>query len=493
MFDPPADDRPADEVNRADSERDLDHPPEPPTAPTPAADPSLPATPIESWRAPEVPVAPAAPTAWSPPEPWRPADPGPAATSARAAEPDAAWAPPTAVPEPPSTWAAGSAAEPAATWASPAAGSEPPSTWVPPAPTAPGPPRGRGRPVLAALVVVSLAASGFAVVRSSRNHTTTIVRTTTASSNSTDSTAQTTPAVVATGDTSEPVAAVATALAPSVVQIETSQGLGSGVIYDSAGHILTAAHVVAGAAGTVTVRLADGATRTGTVVGSDTTADVAVVKIDLSGTKAKVARLATGTPLQVGQLAVAIGSPFGLDQTVTSGIVSAVDRAVQTSNGAAIDMVQTDAPINPGNSGGPLADREGRVIGINDQIETESGTSSGVGFAIPIDTAKAVADKLVAGQPVTFAFLGVQTQDAGQGVVGDGALIVSVESGSPAEQAGIHEGDIVTQIDGTTVDSSTTLSGRIRSMQPGAKVTLTVTRNGTTHTITVTLGSTPAA
>ena len=103
-------------------------------------------------------------------------------------------------------------------------------------------------------------------------------------------------------------------------------------------------------------------------------------------------------------------------------------------------MVQTDAPINPGNSGGPLADLEGRVIGINDQIESESGSSSGVGFAIPIDTAKAVADKLVAGQPVTFAFLGVQTQDSGQGVVGNGALIVSVESGSPAEKAGIAAG-----------------------------------------------------
>ena len=284
---------------------------------------------------------------------------------------------------------------------------------------------------------------------------------------------------------------MAAALAPSVVQIETSQGLGSGFIYDSAGHILTAAHVVSGAGDTVTVRLADGTDphrhgrrrRRGT--------DVAVVKVDLSGTKATAASLAVGDPLQVGQTAVAIGSPFGLDQTVTAGIVSAVDRAMQTTNGA-IDMVQTDAPINPGNSGGPLADLQGRVIGINDQIESASGSSSGVGFAIPIDTAKAVADKIVAGQPVTFAFLGVQTQDSGQGVVGNGALIVSVESGSPAEKAGVQQGDVVTKIGTTTIDDSTTLSARIREASPGDVVKLTVERNGSEKTLTVTLGSTSA-
>jgi putative serine protease PepD len=191
----------------------------------------------------------------------------------------------------------------------------------------------------------------------------------------------------------------------------------------------------------------------------------------------------------VGQTAVAIGSPFGLDQTVTAGIVSAVDRAMQTTNGA-IDMVQTDAPINPGNSGGPLADLQGRVIGINDQIESASGSSSGVGFAIPITTAKAVADKIVAGQPVTFAFLGVQSQDSGQGVVGNGALIVGVESGSPAAKAGVQQGDVVTRIGTTAIDDSTTLSARIRQASPGDVVKLTVERNGATKTISVTLGST---
>ncbi|MDQ1467895.1 MAG: putative serine protease PepD [Actinomycetota bacterium] len=364
---------------------------------------------------------------------------------------------------------------------------------APPAPPSPpvASPGGRRRrsPVLAGLVALSLAVSGFAVARATGN-TTKIIRETGA--NSTTATVAAKPTTVATSNgSSEPIAAVAAALAPSVVQIETSQGLGSGFIYDSAGHILTAAHVVSGAGNTVTVRLADGTTRTGTVVGADASTDVAVVKIALGGTAAKPASLAVGDPLQVGQTAVAIGSPFGLEQTVTAGIVSAVDRAMQTSNGA-IDMVQTDAPINPGNSGGPLADLQGRVIGINDQIESSSGSSSGVGFAIPIDTAKAVADKLVAGQPVTFAFLGVQTQDSGQGVVGDGALIVSVESGSPAEKAGLQQGDVVTKVGDTTIDNSTTLSARIRQSAPGTVLKLSITRNGSPRTLTVTLGSTSA-
>jgi putative serine protease PepD len=340
--------------------------------------------------------------------------------------------------------------------------------------------------VLVGLVALSLAVSGFAVARATGNKTT-IIRA--ANGDSTAATVSTTPNAVVNGGETEPVAAVAAALAPSVVQIETNSGLGSGFIYDTQGHILTAAHVVEGAGNTVTVRFADGTSRRGTVVGSDQSTDVAVVKVDLSGTKATPASLALDDPLEVGQTAVAIGSPFGLDQTVTAGIVSAVDRAMQTTNGA-IDMVQTDAPINPGNSGGPLADLKGRVIGINDQIESGSGTSSGVGFAIPIDTAKAVADKIVAGEPVTFALLGVQSQDSGRGVVGSGALIISVQSGSPADKAGIRQGDVITRIGSTTIDDSTGLSARIRQAAPGDVVKVTVERNGTSKTLTVTLGST---
>jgi putative serine protease PepD len=380
----------------------------------------------------------------------------------------------------------------AATPPPPPPSSPPLSSPQPPTPTPPGP-RRRRSPVLAAFVALSLAASGYAVARATDHTTTTIVRTAgTSSSGNTSTATLPKPTTVATSaGSTEPIAAVAANLAPSVVQIETDEGLGSGFIYDSAGHILTAAHVVSGAGDTVTVRLADGTVRTGTVVGADASTDVAVVKINLAGTKAKVANLATGDALQVGQTAVAIGSPFGLEQTVTAGIVSAVDRAMQTTDGAE-DMIQTDAPINPGNSGGPLADLQGRVIGINDQIESESGSSSGVGFAIPIDTAKAVADKLVAGQPVTFAFLGVQTQDSGQGVVGNGALIISVEANSPAERAGLQQGDVVTKVDGTAIDDATTLSARIRQSTPGTVLHLTIERNNSPKAITVTLGSTSA-
>jgi putative serine protease PepD len=387
--------------------------------------------------------------------------------------------------------------EPASTWSraeEPTASSytPPPPMTPPPAPGDSGAPGGSGgsrrrSPVLAALVALSLVLSGFAIARASE-HTTKIVET----GNATTATVSTSPSVVSTSkNQAEPVAAVASTLAPSVVQIETDEGLGSGFIYDNVGHILTAAHVVEGAGNTVTVRLADGTTKSGHVLGADENTDVAVVKISLSGTKARSASLALNTALQVGQTAVAIGSPFGLEQTVTAGIVSAVDRAMQTPNGA-IDMVQTDAPINPGNSGGPLADLSGRIIGINDQIESESGSSSGVGFAIPIGTAKAVADKIVSGQPVTFALLGVQSQDSGQGIVGNGALIVSVENGSPAAKAGIEQGDVITKIGSTAIPDATTLTAIIRQATPGSRVQVTVERNDKSHTVTVTLGSTSA-
>src|SRR4051812_9562744 len=152
-------------------------------------------------------------------------------------------------------------------------------------------------------------------------------------------------------------------------------------------------------------------------------------------------------------------------------------------------MVQTDSAINPGNSGGPLADRGGRIIGINDQIATQTGENTGVGFAIPIDLAKAVADKLVAGEPVQFALLGVRTQSEGQGLVGTGAIVVSVDSGSPADKAGIEEGDRITALDGATVQDQVSLAARVRSHQPGDEVQVTFKRGGNEKTVTVTLGT----
>lgn len=290
----------------------------------------------------------------------------------------------------------------------------------------------------------------------------------------------------------EPVAAVAKAVAPAVVQIETDRGLGSGFIYDKSGLIMTAAHVTDGAS-QVQVRLADGTRLAGEVVGADDSSDVAVVRVQ-SGKDLPVAVLATGGAPQVGQTAIAIGSPFGLDQTVTAGIVSAVGRSSQTPGGY-IPAIQTDAPINSGNSGGALADRQGRIIGINDSIitgssnGTQGGGNVGIGFAIPIDLAKTVADLIVEGKPLDGGFLGVEGADASGNQAG--ASLTLVQQGSPAASAGLQEGDVITEVDGTKVQSMVDLAAAIRTKRPGEDVTLRVLRQGKASTVTVTLGTAP--
>lgn len=295
-------------------------------------------------------------------------------------------------------------------------------------------------------------------------------------------------------DAAEPIAAVAQALSPAVVQIETSVGLGSGFVYDASGLIMTAAHVTDGSK-TVQVRLADGTRLTGQVLGSDDSTDVSVVKVDPPENLA-VATLATGVDLAVGQTAVAIGSPFGLDQTVTAGIVSAIGRSTQTPGGV-IPAIQTDAPINSGNSGGALADRQGRVIGINDSIITGSSSGAGgsgnvgIGFAIPIDIAKAVADKIVAGEPTDAGYLGIGGADATDGSTA-GAAVTEVQTSSPAAAAGLTVDDVVTAVDGNKVSSMIDLAAAVRTKQPGEVVTLTVVRNGEKREVEVTLGTAPA-
>jgi len=318
--------------------------------------------------------------------------------------------------------------------------------------------------------------------------TTTIAPATSSTTTSTTSTTSTTttttlpPTTTTTTTTAalEPVARIAAEVGPSVVQLNSSIGLGAGVIYDDEGLILTAAHVIEDDV-EVSVRLADGSQRDGLVVGTHEPTDVAVVKIEpFDGIP--VAELALGADLRVGQMAVALGSPFGLEQTVTAGIVSAVDRVVD-----GVTMVQTDAAINPGNSGGPLVDAEGRVIGINDQIFTNSGTNSGVGFAISIDLAAIVADQLVAGEEVQLAFLGVSVSPA----VGDlaGALVDSVVAGSAAEAAGIEIGDLIVEVDGIAITGASSLRVEIISHPPGDEVDIVVVRDGETLTLAVTLGS----
>jgi S1-C subfamily serine protease len=286
----------------------------------------------------------------------------------------------------------------------------------------------------------------------------------------------------------EPAAAVARTLGPSVVQLEVGDGLGSGVIYDKNGYILTAAHVTDGSQ-SVTVRLFDGSALRGRVVGSDQGNDIAVVKVDRSDLRP--ANLALKSDLQVGQMAVAIGSPFGLEQTVTQGVVSAKDRSLRTPNGGVLEVIQTDAPINPGNSGGALADRQGRVIGINDSITSESGGNEGVGFAIPIATAANSAAHIVKGEPIRTGYLGVSLNTPTLGKAG--ALVDDVTQGSPAAKAGLKVGDLIVKLGDQPVQSSDDLAAHVRLIGPGQQAVVHVIRDGREQTVTVTLGQKPSS
>lgn len=439
-----------------------------------------------------------------PQSPWAPTAPSAPLSGATypphaATQPVAASGPPTYAP---ATYA------PRGTYASPGsppiAGGNQPPTWPPSGPspftTPPVDPasnrkqrrersrgRGRGRGLVAVAAISALlagAAGGAAGVMAAQHDD----APTTASPVATTPVSTEVPPV--SGNSSEPAAAVATALGPAVVQIETGKGLGSGFIYDASGLIMTASHVTDGAQ-TMDIRMADGTRVTGTLIGEDPSTDVAVVKIEPTKDMA-VATLATGVTTKVGQTAIAIGSPFGLDQSVTAGIVSAVGRSAETPGGV-IPAIQTDAPINSGNSGGALADRRGRVIGINDSIVTGGGSSTGnlgVGFAIPIDIAKNVADRIVAGKTTAAGFLGVEGADATGSRTG--AAITSVADGSPAAEAGLTADDVVVAIDGRKVSSMIDLAATIRTHEPGDKVVLTVERNGQERRITVTLATAPA-
>jgi S1-C subfamily serine protease len=280
----------------------------------------------------------------------------------------------------------------------------------------------------------------------------------------------------------EPVADAAAVILPSVVQIQTGNGVGSGVIYDADGLILTAAHVVAGSE-TVIVRFEDGEEVEGNVLGGTSGADVAVIQVDRSGLPA--ADLALDQDPRVGQLAIAVGSPWGLQGTVTSGIISAVDQPVDGNA-----MLQTDAAINPGNSGGALVDREGSVIGINVSIFSMSGANDGVGFAVPIDVAADLADRVVNGESLGFAMLGVTGSDVESGQAG--ALISEVTTGSAADEAGVEAGDLVISIDGVPVQGIEDLAAQVRSHRPGTTVDVVLVRDGEQQTLTVTLDERPA-
>jgi putative serine protease PepD len=288
-------------------------------------------------------------------------------------------------------------------------------------------------------------------------------------------------------------------------QSQQTEGEGAGVVFDKKGDILTDQHVVSGA-NQITVTFPDGVKAPATVVGSDTGADMAVIRVsNVNSSELHPLPFGDSTALQVGDSVVAIGSPFGLPNTVTAGIVSALGRTIQAPNEFTIpNAVQTDAAINPGNSGGPLINAAGEVIGLNDQIETNNtngqgeGSSSGVGFATPSNSDVRLAKEIISTGKAQNAYVGVSLDPT----VSGGAAIAKgtsangeapVAQGSPAAKAGLQAGDIITAVNGTNVGSVNQFVATIANYAPGDTVTLTVNRGGQTKTIKLTLGAQPAS
>lgn len=308
---------------------------------------------------------------------------------------------------------------------------------------------------------------------------------------------------------------------PSVVNINiaeaTGEGAGSGFVYDTLGHIVTNNHVVENAT-QIWVTFADGTTVSAKVVGTDPGSDLAVIQVDVAAEKLHPVTLGDSDSLRVGQLAVAIGNPFGLESTMTSGIISALGRVIPSSSSSfsIVDLIQTDAPINPGNSGGPLLDSAGRVIGVNTMIYTESGTSSGVGLALPVVTVKQVVPSLISTGHYAHAWLGLSglsiTPILAESLnlpVQQGALVESVTSGGPAQRAGIRGGsqpartnsvvlnaggDIIIAVDDIEVKSFDDLVSYLaRKTEVGQQVVLTILRDGQRLSVKVTLAERPAS
>jgi len=306
--------------------------------------------------------------------------------------------------------------------------------------------------------------------------------------------------------------AVASKALPSVVSItvdvtsqstdpfssgtQTTQDSGSGVIIKPDGYIITNNHVISG--GTKITVNAGGKNYTAKVVGSDTGTDIAVLKIDATGLPA--IQIGTSNDLRVGQYVMAIGCPFGLEKSVSTGVVSGLGRsdlmATQTYVTAYTNLIQTDAAINPGNSGGALVDQNGKLIGINALINSTSGSSAGVGFAIPIDTAIDIANQIMSTGKVVHPFLGVSTQtitsDVAQAYnmpVDQGAYVIEISSGSPAASAGLKQGDIITKINGSTITSSDDVFKTVRAQKIGDTISITYYRDNKEQTTTAKLVS----
>jgi len=353
---------------------------------------------------------------------------------------------------------------------------------APPRPAAtPPPPRPRRRrralaATALALVVTGGAAAGYGLGAG------------------TDAPAQSAPRLPASSGTLAPtdINKIYAKAGEAVVSVQANGGSGTGFLIDRDGTIVTNAHVV-GSASEVRVRFDDDASPVDArVVGTDPSSDLAVLDVDASAAAGVTPLpLAESDTVQVGDAAIAIGFPLGLDRTATAGIVSGLEREIEAPNGFRIDkVIQTDAPINPGNSGGPLLDAKGRVIGVNSQIATSGagGGNVGIGFAVPSDTVREIVPKLQAGQSVERPWLGLATAPAASG---SGAQVGSVTAGSPADKAGVREGDTVTKVDGKAISNPDGVADAIASRAPGDRIEVEVTRGGSTQTLEVTLGTRP--
>jgi putative serine protease PepD len=297
--------------------------------------------------------------------------------------------------------------------------------------------------------------------------------------------------------TAQPVARTASSIAAvyervkdGVVEVSTSGATGgatgSGFVIDEEGHIVTNQHVVAGAQ-SVSVQFTDGSEETAEIVGTDPSTDIAVLDVDRPSSLLTPLSFAGEGSLQVGNQVIAIGSPFSLEGTLTTGVISALGREIRSPNGFQIEnAVQTDAALNHGNSGGPVLDTQGRVVGVAAQIASESGGSDGIGYAVPGDTAQRVARELIADGTVDHAYLGVSLPDDGA------ARLEEVRRDTPADRAGLQSGDEVTAVDGDAIDSGDDLRSAIDAKKPGDKITLTIERAGSARTVQVTLGQRPA-
>ncbi|MFB6602417.1 S1C family serine protease [Streptomyces noursei] len=473
----------------------------PPTGPQPDSAPA-PASGEPTQAAPATPPAAPPPPDYAP-RPAAPGTAGPAEHDRTQPLPPTPAAHPEQPPAASSPYAAAGHG-PAGGWGAPPPGGGDP--WAPPG-HQPAPKKRNGG-LIAAVLVAALVAGGvgggIGYWAAGRNDT-----------GSTTVSASGDPEALNRKPTS--VSGIAQRALPSVVTIEAQGasgdgGTGTGFVYDKQGHILTNNHVVASAAdgGRLTATFSNGKKYDAEVIGHAQGYDVAVIKLkNASGATLNPLPLGKSANVQVGDATIAIGAPFGLSGTVTTGIISAKDRPVASSDGGGssasyMSALQTDASINPGNSGGPLLDAGGNVIGINSAIQSagngggmggESGQSGsiGLGFAIPIDQAKRVADDLIrTGQPV-YPQIGVQV---GMRESGDGATIAQtgnngsepVTPGGPADKAGLKPGDTITKLDDTVVDSGPTLISEIWQHKPGDRVTLTYKRSGKEHTTQVTLG-----